>query len=61
MKQLRLNQTIRNLNCHDIEIPLVMTGLGVTGLKITGFAYLLDLCGGRGEKGWCDFVYVECL
>ena len=51
MKQLRLNQTIRNLNCHDIEIPLVMTGLGVTGLKITGFAYLLDFLGGRGGEG----------
>ena len=51
MKQLRLNQTIRNLNCYDIEIPLVMTRLGVTGLKITGFAYLLDLFGGRGGEG----------
>ena len=47
---MRLNQTIRNLNSGDIEIPLLVIGLGVTGLKITSFAYLLDLFGGRGER-----------
>ena len=69
MKQLRLNQTIRNINCYDIEIPLVMTRLGVTGLKITGFAYLLDLFGGRGRRDaviscmWSafDLVNVGCV
>ena len=62
MKQLRFDQAIRNLTCGDLEILIVVIGLGVTGLKITGFMYLLDLFGeGRGENGWCDFVCVERL
>ena len=32
-----------------------------TGLKKTGFVYLLYLFGERGEKGWYDLVCVECL
>ena len=35
--------------------------LGVTGLKKTGFVCLLDLFGGRYEKGWCALVCVEHL
>ena len=38
-----------------------MIGLGVTGLKNTGVAYLLGFLRGRGEKWWCDFVSVERL
>ena len=35
--------------------------LGVTGVKNTKVVYLLDLFGGRGEKGQCDLVFLECL
>ena len=58
---MKLDQNIRNLNCGDLEILLVVIGLGVTGLKITGFAYLLDLFVREGEKGWCDFMCLEGL
>ena len=50
MKQLRLHQTLRNLTCGDLEIPLVVIGLEVTGLKKTGFMYLLGLFRGRGGR-----------
>ena len=43
MNQLRLNQTGRNLTCGDLEISFVVIGLGVTGLKKTGFMHLLHL------------------
>ena len=43
VKQLRLDQTIRNLTCGDLEIPFVVIRLGVTGLKKTRLMYLLDL------------------
>ena len=62
MKQLRFDQAVRNLTFSDLEIPIVVIGLRVTGLKKTGFMFLLDLFGeGRGENGWCDFVCVERL
>ena len=61
MKPLRLDQAVRNLTCGNLEIPLVVIRLRVTGLKKTGFVYLLDLFGGRVEEGWCDFVCVERL
>ena len=50
-KQLRLDQAIRNLTFGDLEIPLVVTGVGVTGLKKTGVMYLLGLFEGRGRSG----------
>ena len=46
-----LDQTIRNLICGDLEILLVVIRLAVTGLKKTGFMYLLDLFVGMGENG----------
>ena len=62
MKQLRFDLVIRNLTCGGLEISMVAIGPEVTGLKKTGFMYILDLFGeGRGENGWCDFVYVERL
>ena len=51
MKQLRLDQTIRNFTCGDLEIPFVVIGLGVTGLKKIGFVYHIDLFGGGGRSG----------
>ena len=50
MRQLRLNQAIRNLTCGDLEISLVVIGLGVTGLREAGLVYLLDLFGEGGER-----------
>ena len=47
---MRLDQTVRNLACGDVDILLVMIRLGVTILKKTKFVHLLDLLGGRGEK-----------
>ena len=44
----------RDLTPGDLEIPLVVIRLGVTRLKRTKVAYLLDLFEGRGEKGQCD-------
>ena len=46
-KELRLDQTIRELTCDDLEITLVVIQLGVKSLKKTMFVYLLDLFGGR--------------
>ena len=46
-KWLRFDQTIRNLTSGDLEIPLVVIRLGVTGLKKTRVVYLLDLFEGR--------------
>ena len=47
---MRLNQAIRNLNSGDLEISLVVvvTRLGVTGLRRTWVVYLLNYLGGRG-------------
>ena len=64
MKQLRLDEAIGNLTFSDLEILVVVTGLGVTGLKKTEVVYLLGFFfwkGGEGEKWWCDFVGVERL
>ena len=63
MKQLKLDQAIRKLTFGGLEIPLVVIGLGVTGLKKTGVVYLLGFWGERGGGGgwWCDFVCVERL
>ena len=56
-----LDQAIRNLTCSDLEIPLVVTGLGVKGLKKTRVVYLLGFLEERGEKWWCNFVCVKRL
>ena len=37
--ELRFNQTIRNLTCGNLEIPLVVIRLGVTRLKKTRVVY----------------------
>ena len=58
-KWLRLNQTTKDLTFDDLEIPLVVIRLRVTGPKKTKFLRLLDLLVGRMEKGWCDLLYVE--
>ena len=55
-KWLRLDQTIGNLTCGDVEISPVVIRLGQAGLKKAGFVYLLGLLEGRREKGWCDLV-----
>ena len=52
---------MRNLTSDDLGILLVVIRLGVTRLKKTRFVYLLDLFEGRGEKGQCDSVCLECL
>ena len=54
---VELYQTIRNLTSG---ILLVVFQLRVTGFKKTSVMYLLDLLEGRGEKGQCDLVCVEC-
>ena len=59
--ELRLNQTIRNLTCVDLEILLVVIRLGVTVLKKAWLVYLLDLFEERAEEGWYDLVCVKCL
>ena len=46
MKQLKLDQAIRKLTFGGLEIPLVVIGLGVTGV-----VYLLGFCGERGGGG----------
>ena len=58
---LRLYQTIRNLSSGDLGIPLVVIRLGVTRLKKPRVVCLSDLFEGRGEKGQCDLLCVECL
>ena len=58
---MRLDQTTTNLTCGDLEIPLVVIRLGVTRLRKARLLYLLDLFGGRVEKGCCDLVCVERL
>ena len=35
--------------------------LGATGLKKSKVVYLLDLFKGRGEKGQCHLVCLQCL
>ena len=50
-KWLRVDQTIRDLTCGDLEIPLLVIRLGVTGPKNSEFVWLLDLLEGRGKKG----------
>ena len=62
VKQLRLDQSMTNLICRDLEIPLVVIPMGVTGLKKTGLVCLLNFFGERGEDiGWCDFTCVNLL
>ena len=56
-----LDQTIRNLISGDLEIPLMVMQLGVTGLKMTRLVCLLDLSVGRDEEGWLDLVCVKHL
>ena len=60
-KWLKLYQTIRDLTSDDLRIVLVVTRLGVTGLKKTRVVYVLDLFEGKGEKKQCDLVCVERL
>ena len=45
--QALLAQSSKNSACGNFEIPLVVIRLGVTGLRNTGFIYLLDVFGGR--------------
>ena len=56
VKYLRHDQTIRNVICGDLEIPLVVIWLGVTRLKKTGLVCLLDFFfweeGGGGIMGF---------
>ena len=47
---MRLDQTIRNLTCSDVEILLPVIPLEITGSKKTEFVYLLDF-GERGRRG----------
>ena len=56
VKQLRHDETVRNLTYGDLEIPLAVIRLGVTGLKKTELVYLLDMFGGSGKKGWYPLV-----
>ena len=51
MKQLRLDQTIRNLTCSDLDIRLVVIGLGVAERKKTRLVYLLGVFLGGTEGG----------
>ena len=44
---------------RDLEISFAVIRLEVSGLKKTGFLYLLDLFVERKEKGWCDLLCVE--
>ena len=60
-KQSRLDQTIRNIICGNLEISPVVIRLGVTRLKKTRFLQYLDLFGGREEKEWHDLVCVQRL
>ena len=53
---MKLDHTITNFTCGDVEISLVVIRLGVNGLKKNGFVYLLDFLEERGKKGWCDLV-----
>ena len=57
-KQLRLDQTIRNLTCGDLEISLVVIRLGVSRLKKIRFLYLQELLRGIGQEEWYDLVCV---
>ena len=47
VKQLRLDQTLRNITCSDLEISVVVIRLGVTELEKTKLMYLLDSFVGR--------------
>ena len=57
-KKLRLYQTTRNLTSGDITSG---DSTGTAALKKIRLVNLLDLFEGRGEKGQCDLVCVECL
>ena len=63
MKQLKVDQTIRNLTCGDLEIPLVLIRLGVKGLKPDSKrlgSCTPWTCLGEGKKRG-NLVCVECL
>ena len=47
---MKLDQTIEKITCGDLEILLVVIGLGVTRLKKTSFVFLLDLFRGRRSR-----------
>ena len=47
VKQLRLDQTLKNITCSDLEISVVVIRLGVTELEKTKLMYLLDSFVGR--------------
>ena len=51
MKQLKLDQAVRNLTFGYLEIPLVVIRLGVTGLKKTGIVYILGFWEEGGRSG----------
>ena len=58
---MRFDDTIRNITSSDLGTPLVVTRLGVTGLKKARVVYLLELFEGKREKGQCDLVRAERL
>ena len=64
MRQLRLDQAIRNLTCGDLEIPLVVAkGGGVRVLP--GFVWGGGRTGGGISCLWSlksfDNLYIPCL
>ena len=58
MKQLKLDQTIRNLTFGDLEILLVVIGLAVTGLNILGEKSCTSW--GKGRKGERSGGVISC-
>ena len=64
VSQLRLDQSIRNLTCGDLEIPVVVIRLGVNDLRKTTLVYLLYLFEERVEdrfgQNW-DKTVLHCF
>ena len=60
-KQLRFNQTIRNLTSDDLGISTVVIRLEVTGLKKTRVVRLLDLFERKERDGHFALVRVNHL
>ena len=59
VEQLRLDQTIKNLTCGDLEIPLAVIRLGVTESKKDWVGVPPGLVWMKGEERWCDLVCVK--
>ena len=56
-KYLRLDRTVRDFACDNIEVSLVVIRLGVTGPKKTDFS--CPELGERGKKRWRNLLFVE--